>query len=806
MLKSLTTSVIADSTTNGLGEQPHLAPLSSLSSQPKRSLETSTDQWALSLWVSVLASISFGMSCTILPNGSGESPRQTLDTDPTGIAYVKDTTCAACHPAAYDAWTNSHHDLAMQLATPETVLGNFDDITFEHFGIRSRFFQRNGQFFVNTEGSDGELDDFELTYTFGVEPLQQYLAPFPGGRLQSLSIAWNTEENEWFHLYPDEPIRPGDPLHWTGRYQNWNLMCAACHSTNLRKRYSLESDTYRTTWSAIDVSCQACHGPGSEHVELANAKNGNDSKTGLGTLTSLSTDSSDQEIETCAPCHSRREQIASVAVHGRPLLDNYRPALLSEGLYHPDGQVLDEVYVYGSFVQSKMHAAGVRCSNCHEPHSLNLRSTDNGLCTQCHRETPVEQFPMLASRTYDSTTHHHHEPETSGALCVNCHMPAQTFMQVDPRRDHSFRVPRPDLSLSIGTPNACTGCHADRTDRWADEIVSGWSASQPPRHFANLLAAGRAGQLEGHGELSELVADATQPAIVRATALELLRPFGQAGLNVARAALADNDPLVRTLAIGGLEWLTPQARFTALKPLLEDPSRSVRIEAARILAEAWSIEQTDTSDRSPVIEAAREYLAAQLVSADMPATHLNLGIVHQRQDTPQPAEAEYRTALTLDPWFAPARFNLANLLNSQRRNAEATTILRDGLLLTPDNGELYYSLGLLAGEENNLEEAVDNFTRAALLMPTRSRLKYNLGLALLRVGKLAESETTLREARDLDSRDPDVLLALVRLLINQQRWTEARIFADELIRLMPTALGPQRLLNDIQLRERRSRR
>ena len=745
------------------------------------------------------------MSCTVLPNESGESPRQTLDTDPTGITYVEDTTCASCHPAAYDAWTNSHHDLAMQAATPETVLGNFDDITFEHFGVRSRFFQRDGRFFVNTEGSDGEPDDFELTYTFGVEPLQQYLAPYPGGRLQSLSIAWNTEKNEWFHLYPDEPIRPGDPLHWTGRYQNWNLMCAACHSTNLRKRYSLETDAYRTTWSAIDVSCQACHGPGSEHVELANAENGNDSETGWGTLTSLPTGSAGQEIETCAPCHSRREQIASVAVHGRPLLDNYRPALLSEGLYHPDGQVLDEVYVYGSFVQSKMHAAGVRCSNCHEPHSLNLRATNNGLCTQCHRETPVEQFPMLAPKIFDSPTHHHHEPETPGALCVNCHMQARTFMQVDPRRDHSFRVPRPDLSLSIGTPNACTGCHADHTDRWAAEIVPGWSESQPPHHFANLLAAGRAGQLEEHDELSALVADTTKPAIVRATALELLRPFGQASLKVARAALVDSDPLVRTVAIGGLEWLAPPARFIALKPLLEDPSRSVRIEAARMVAEVWSIEQTDTRDRSPVIEAAREYLAAQIASADMPATHLNLGIVHQRQDAPQPAEAEYRTALTLDPWFAPARFNLANLLNSQRRNEEATTILRDGLVFTPDDGELYYSLGLLAGEEGNLEEAVDNFTRAALLMPGRDRIKYNLGLALQRVGRPAESEAVLLEARDLDSRDPDVLLALARLLMDQQRWTEARIFADELSRLMPTALAPQQLLNDIQLRERRSR-
>ena len=244
----------------------------------------------------------------------------------------------------------------MQEATPETVLGDFNDTAFTHFGVTSRFFQRDGRFFVNTEGPDGAPADFELTYAFGVEPLQQYLAPFPGGRLQSLSIAWDTERNQWFHLYPDERIKPDDPLHWTGRYQNWNLMCADCHSTNLRKNYDVASDTYETTWAEIDVGCQACHGPGASHVELAGAaEEGSNPPEGWGLVSPLTPPSGDDqntEVETCAPCHSRREPLTPVAAHGGTLLDDYLPARLREGLYHPDGQILDEVYVYGSFVQS----------------------------------------------------------------------------------------------------------------------------------------------------------------------------------------------------------------------------------------------------------------------------------------------------------------------------------------------------------------------------------------------------------------------------------------------------------------------
>ncbi len=735
---------------------------------------------------------------------AGDGPRQARGAGASGVTYVADADCAGCHRAELDAWTGSHHDLAMQVATPETVLGDFDDSAFTHHEVTSRFFRRGDRFFVNTEGPDGAPADFELTHTLGVEPLQQYLAPFPGGRLQSLPIAWDTARNAWFHLYPDERIEPDDALHWTGRYQTWNLQCAACHSTDLRKRYDAASDTYETTWAEIDVGCQACHGPGERHVALARDADGDaEPPGGWGLVAPFSAGDPTPELEACAPCHSRREQLTPVAAHGGPLLDDFLPARLADGLYHPDGQILDEVYVYGSFVQSRMHAAGVRCTDCHDPHRLNLRADGNAVCTRCHRERPVDRFPTLAPGRYDTPAHHRHETGSPGARCVACHMPERTYMVVDPRRDHGFRVPRPDLSAALGTPNACTGCHDDRDDAWAAAAVAGWSDTPPRPHFASAFAAGRAGDRTAEPHLAAIAADADQPAIVRATALELLRPLGQAGIAAARAALGDPDPLVRATAVGGLDPLGLPARRAALEPLLGDPVRAVRVEAARALAEAWS-GAGPPAPRDPLAAAAAEYLDAQAAVADMAPARLGLGVVRQRQGARAEAEAEYRAALALDPRFTPARFNLANLLNEQRRNPEAETVLRGGIEFAPDEAELHYSLGLLLAEEGRLAEAVDSLSRAAVTA-ARARVHYNYGLALQEAGRLVEAEAALREARRRDDRDPDVALALARLLMDQQRWSEAEELASALVRLVPGAPGPQRLLNEIRIRERRSR-
>ena len=196
------------------------------------------------------------------PAGAPADSISSPETGTPSASYIGSEACAGCHSAEAASWKGSQHAGAMAKASDRTVLGRFEQTTFTYAGITSTFHKRDGRFYVRTDGGDGKLTDFEVGYTFGLYPLQQYLIPMPGGRLQALSIAWDARPKaaggqRWFHLYPNQPMPHTDPLHWTRHNQNWNYMCADCHSTNLRANYDLQSDCYATTWSEINVSCEA---------------------------------------------------------------------------------------------------------------------------------------------------------------------------------------------------------------------------------------------------------------------------------------------------------------------------------------------------------------------------------------------------------------------------------------------------------------------------------------------------------------------------------------------------------------------
>jgi predicted CXXCH cytochrome family protein len=719
--------------------------------------------------------------------------------------------CAGCHADHWQRWSGSHHDLAMQPATAETVLGDFEDAAFEQGGVTTRFFRRGEAFVVNTEGADGRLADFEVRYTFGVEPLQQYLIEFPGGRMQCLTIAWDTERGRWFSLYPDEVIPHDDPLHWTGRYQRWNSMCADCHSTDLRKNYDPATDTYATTWHEINVGCQACHGPGSEHVRLAEADEGSERtpEPGYGFEAPLRRGELAGQVDACAPCHSRRAALNPERRHGEPFLGDYLPERLHAGSYHADGQILDEVYVWGSFAQSKMYQAGVACTDCHDPHSLELQREGDGVCMQCHADpAPTERFPTLRPKKYDTPEHHGHPLESEGARCVNCHMRERTYMVVDPRRDHSMRVPRPDLTAELGVPNACGDCHADQTPTWAAERIAEWSGgAEPPPHFATAFARARAGDPDAWPGLVAIAEDREQPAIVRATALDHLGRY-RVSPATFEAALRDPDPLVRVAALGGVEGWNPGGGRPAgggvpfgADALLHDPLRSVRGEAARIL-EGGLLRTVpslfDEATRAAFDGALADYEAAQLLAADFPTGHLNLALLAEARGDVATAEVEYRAALTQQPSFLPARFNLANLLNRIERNAGAEVVLREGLSLAPEEGELHYSLGLLLSEMGRAELAAEALRNAARLLPGRARVHYNAGLALEGLDRLAEAQQLLDTAHALDASDPDVRLALLRLALRRGDEAAALVQAVELAPLLPQGGTPQQLVERVR--------
>ncbi|MDH5429871.1 MAG: multiheme c-type cytochrome, partial [Nitrospirota bacterium] len=555
------------------------------------------------------------------------APSQHSSKSSAPPTYTGSEACADCHRPLYEAWQISHHAYSMQPADPNTVLGNFNDEAFAHGDQTFHFSRVNNTFMVKTNGSDGQLHEYKVAYTFGIDPLQQYLIPFSKGRLQALSIAWDTRSKEaggqrWFHLYPDEHINRTDPLHWTGPNQNWNYMCADCHSTNLQKHYDVSQDSYTTTWSDLNVGCEACHGPGSHHVDWARASeagksSGSYNAKGLSVqLPAFQKESwqlhpaantavlqkgtpSSLEIDTCARCHSRRSVISEKAHAGQPFLDHYLPALLEERLYHPDGQIDEEVYVYGSFLQSKMFQKGVTCHDCHEPHGLQLRTTGNALCTRCHR-----------SETFDSPAHHFHPSGSTGAQCVECHMPAKTYMVVDPRRDHSLRIPRPDLSVTLGTPNACAKCHQNRTAQWAAREVEK-RYGDPRRngtHYGEALEAGRKGSPEADRLLANLVKEHTQPGIIRASALSLLGNYaGPTTLEAMTLGLHDDDPLVRIGALRALDTIAPKNRSVLAQHLLTDKIRAVRIEAGRQLA-SIPLDSLSPDGRQKLNQAVDDYL------------------------------------------------------------------------------------------------------------------------------------------------------------------------------------------------------
>lgn len=614
----------------------------------------------------------------------------------TGVPkYVGTAVCAECHIDEMEAWQGSHHAKAWTPVSPKTVLGDFDDATFSLNGVTSRFYRENDVYMIETDGPDGAMTRYPVHSVVGIEPLQQYLLETEPGKLQSFDVVWDTEENRWYHLYPDQELYAGDGLHWTGPYKNWNARCAECHATDYDKAYSPRTRSYSSTEAEIGVGCEACHGPGEAHLAWANQLETTQTPwTGL-TETGFTIDMSaggEVYLQQCATCHSRREPFED----GNPLPgtayhDAYRLSPLRDGSYHADGQILDEVYVYGSFLQSKMYAKGVTCNNCHEPHSAERRIEGNGLCTQCHSEAGNADFPTLARKLYDDPSHHFHPVGSDGAQCKSCHMIERNYMVVDGRRDHSFRIPRPDLSLETRSPNACNDCHSDETASWAAATVEGWFPNSPHRgpHYGQVISAARSNIGENTDALADLAEYAELPGIVRATALEMLGPVANAGLaSRLEPLLRDPDPLVRAAAVGVQRGAGESLRASRLAELLDDPAKAVRIAAARefLALRVGGMPQAVSQNLSRAMGDWQGALAAKM---DFPETHIvlgGIGLTTRRMDA---ALSAFGEATELDPQLVQAWVMMVRI-QAALGNIEAALETADrAIAANPDNLDLF---------------------------------------------------------------------------------------------------------------------
>ncbi len=703
-----------------------------------------------------------------------------IDALPADVAanptYVGREKCAKCHEAQYHSWLGSDHDRAMDLATDKTVLADFNDTKFEYQGVTTRFFRDGQKFMVNTEGPDGKHHDYEVKYTFGVRPLQQYMIEFPDGRVQVLRESWDVKNKKWFFLTPpdvlNERILPGDPLHWTGIAQNWNTTCADCHSTNIYKNYDPQKNTYHTTWQEINVSCEECHGPGSVHVALAQKWSPFwDRNIGYG-LPHLKDKNLNVQLETCAKCHARRYQVHEDFRPGRPLFDYYEPVVLSRDLYQPDGQILDEVYEYDSFLQSKMHANHVQCTNCHDPHSLKPKFEGNRLCAQCHD-----------AAKFDTSAHHHHAEGSTGAQCINCHMATRMYMVIDERRDHSFRVPRPDLSVALGTSNACNNCHTkpNETFQWAADAITKWYGPRKPNeppHWAAAIKAGRAAEPEGEKLLLDLLAHNTTPPIVRATAIDLLGNYpSSASATARREALHNSDPQIRLAAIRVVPGDNLELMISDLASLLTDPLRAIRISAAAQLAHLPIAKLTD-HQRQAFEKAMVEFRDSEELQLDHAGAHLSLASHDRQHGRVEQAIEHLTTAIKLEPYLTGPRAELASLMQEhggneaeiRRLRKEEADLMERDTKLAPENADIFYRLGLLRYTLGEYDKADAAFRDACEKAPRD--YDYRMALALLEEKRYEETGDerqfnaaiqSLAALRELNRDDPRAGQILMRL-------------------------------------------
>lgn len=661
--------------------------------------------------------------------------------------YLGDAGCIACHKEEFNAWQYSHHDLAMQEVTERTVLGDFDSISASIDGVNYFFFKREANFFVKIKEINGSENEYKITQVFGLTPLQQYLIDFPDGKKQVLRVSWDTLEKKWFHQYAGDRISQTDWMHWTNGAQNWNTMCAECHSTNLKKDYFVEKDSFHTTYSSINVNCESCHGPGEKHVQWANSdksdKNmwvimGNDQKT---------------QLNMCAPCHARRVKLTKNFVPGKQFEDQYMVQNISSDYYHEDGQILDEDYVYGSFLQSKMHANGIKCGDCHNVHSLELKFTGNTLCLQCH-----------VPDTFNSPKHHFHQENTEASQCINCHMTGRYYMGNDFRHDHSFRIPRPDQSVAFGTPNACSECHSDKSEKWAADWVVKWYGKERKPHFSDYLLLSNQETLntEDRQKLDIFINDLNYPAIARSTVINNLTYTSAEQFKHLITALADSAAIVRYNALIQFRNVNAEDRISIARKHLSDSIRLVRIGSAQLLL-GFDGTGFSEAEKNELYKAREEMEEMLFANADFSTGRLQLGDYFMQNNDIRSAIGHYESALKKDSLLFPVYTNLATAYSMNNQADKALETLNIWIDKDPDAGRPYYLRALLNFELGNNEIAVEDLKMAIELDPQDSRSLYNLATYYYQQQDFQNAEIQGKKALEMepDNRDIRYLYALI---------------------------------------------
>jgi tetratricopeptide (TPR) repeat protein len=702
--------------------------------------------------------------------------------------FVGNNTCLECHEAEYNDWMNSDHERAMDTVSVKSVTGNFNNTTFTaENGYTSKFYMRDGRYFVFTKGEDGVEKEMEITYVFGIRPLQQYLIETDKGRLQCLPIAWDLQQNDWFSLvdslYHGQKIESDNWLYWTNNGQNWNGMCAECHTTNYHKGYNMETKEFHTTYSDINVGCETCHGPASIHNKWAaidEKERPEIENTGFHQKTHGL--NSQELINQCGYCHARRTSFGDNDHANDHYMQNWVPQLLHDRYYYTDGQILDEDYVTGSFIQSKMFRHGIKCTDCHDPHTNKTKLKGNQLCHQCHIPNDYEEKHHFHKKTGgigNPTVNGYYDNEQGdGTQCVDCHMSGANFMGVDFRRDHSFRVPRPDLSIRNGTPNACNQCHKDKSNEWSVETIEKWYGHKLEHEntvMFNAFADARKGDYEIVPILiNEVLKQDSINEIYRATAVAYLGRFSTVdAMKAIETSLTNTNPLIRHTAVINYENPDKSAFIKKLSPLLSDSIKAVRIAVLQKISIYPTLKFDPRYDRE-YQKALDEYRSAMEHTSDFPSSMYNLANLSIKEGDDSTAINMLKESLRIDNMFYPSSVTLSILLSRNGNPAEAKKVLEDAVGKSPDLFEGYYYLGLISAEEKNNKKAVEYLTKALDIQPYNDRVAYNLGLLYQGLKDVENAEKYLLTAVSLNPENDAYMYAVAILYLNSNQGKKAQ--------------------------------
>ena len=721
--------------------------------------------------------------------------------------FIGSRKCAECHEPEYKDWIGSDHQLAMQLPNDSTVLGNFNNSTYTIYGVTSKFFKKDSLFFVNTEGPDGKYHDYEVKYTFGHYPLQQYLVIFPKGKLQVLTPFWDSRSDEdggqkWQHLYPDEYIASHDELNWARPLQNWNYMCAECHSTNVKKNYNPETFTYNTHFDEINVSCEACHGPGEVHAKWAENENEEIKNMGLifdimdrdsaywkinptsGLVTRSIERKSNMQVEWCGRCHSRRTQLTDEYTFGKELEHTHQVAFLDYPLYNDDGTNNDENYVYGSFLQSKMYKKGVTCKDCHNVHSGQLKIPKDNVCSQCH-------MPSL----YQTTDHHKHKEGDTGASCISCHMPKITVMVVDPRSDHSIRIPRPDISVKTGATNACNNCHKDKTNEWSLNHFNDWYGNKYDTipHYGFAFNNVRINQPNAQNDLNKIINDDTINNIVLGTAIRYQdynnNPLAFENLKMA---LTSSSPMVRRAGLESLRALPKEQQFKWALPLAKDSVNGVRYIANSLIYD-MPIANLPVDKQQIVNKARKEYINQLLYWQDRSIGLSSLGAAAVGLGKQNQAEKYYKKAIIVDSLDVIAQVNYADLKRMQGKNEECIQILNNVLKINNKFSAAYQALAFAYIRTGDKQKALNTFKVAVEMAAIDPQNYYYYAIILNDLGKTKEALKSLILASKKFKNNEQLLSLTYSIYYDNGETLKAQKILNTLIKLFPNNMQYQQL-------------